>query len=214
MEEFPWHSEASDALDLIRRQARAEEETQDLSPSERMKLSDSFVRQFFCSLVEADDLVLKNFLHEKKRRAVTQLNEAQKRCLSLLSHVILLPTKYPHLPQVMDTVKFWYELSLHSPTSNTRRNPIPIWTFDTKLGKGCITCTQLMLMAEGVFKTSVRVFDWVDIDIKHTPKSTLTKITILENGTKIAGFNPVKTDAKTLVRICRTLKSLQEADPT
>jgi hypothetical protein len=59
--------------------------------------------------------------------------------------------------------------------------------------------------------TQIQVFDWVDIDFKTTPKNPLTKVVVMVNGKRVAGFNPIHMDPDKLIKIIHVLKALQEA---
>ena len=141
-----------------------------------------------------------------------KLKQEQHTCKQLLETLILAPTsEFGGLPRLQETVEKWYEISLQSPTSNTRRNPVPIVEFTTKTGQGCVTATQLILM-NGIFSTQVQVYDLVDVDVQHTPQHRLTKISLLSNaGQRLGGFNPMDTKVAGLVQTIQTLKQLQEA---
>ena len=210
-EGFPWHSQVQDALDVIVKQTNNDDCVNGFDSIENMRLIDKYVRQVYYSLLAADDYDQQQFVKERSRHDMERIQQEQSKCLKLLETIILLPSNYPHLPSVMNAVKTWYEISLHSRTSNIRRQPVPIWIFKTKLGQGCVTSHQLMLLS-GVLSTTVQVFDWVDTNIKHTPDHPLTKITVFRNnGERLAGFNPLNTDIPKLIKICYTLKGLQEA---
>jgi hypothetical protein len=208
MEDFPWHPTIRKTLDDIAGQVAAEC-LQAFDPKVSLKMSDDAVDWVYSAFGAADDSDQKEFLKKRSRQSMIRITQQQGRVKRLLEKVILLPRTYPHLPLVTKMAEQWFEISVNAKTSNIRRSPIPIVVFKTTLGQGCVTSHQLILVA-GVLRTEVQVFDWIDIDIKHTPSHPLTKITVLENGKRVTGFNPRNAESPVLVKICQTLKALQE----
>lgn len=209
MEDFPWHPTIRTALDDVAAKVAAECLEKSFDPKVSLRMSDDAVDSVYSAFGTADDIDQQEFLKKRSRQSMIRITQQQGRVKRLLEKLILLPQNYPHLPLVTQMSEEWFEISIHSKTSNIRRSPIPIIVFKTRLGQGCVTCHQLILVA-GVFRSEVQVFDWMDIDIKHTPSHPLTKIAVLENGKRVAGFNPRNAEAPVLVKICQTLKALQE----
>jgi hypothetical protein len=194
-------------------------------------MADDSVHHVFTSFGTADDGDQTAFLKTRNRQAMIRVSQQQAALKRLLETIILAPTIWHgagSLPKLTAAVDRWYEISQHAKTSNLRRSPVPIFEFHTKLGgQGCLTCHQLILSSPGLGSmgsglgsgmswllsktTQVQVFDWVDIDVKTTPKNPLTKVVVMVNGKRVAGFNPIHMDPDKLIQIIHVLKALQEA---
>lgn len=207
--DFPWHDSVKKALDRVSREvAQACLVAHD--PSKSLQTAQDAVEHVYQAFGAKDDIDQQHFLKQRNRQAMIRVAQEQAICKRLLEQLILAPTNWPKLPKLTSTVERWYEISLQSHTSNTRRNPVPIVEFQTKLGQGCVTATQIMLLG-GILSTSVQVYDIIDVDLKATPQHPLTKLSIFQNGKRIGGFNPVDTRHQLLVQTVQTLKQLQEA---
>jgi len=207
--DFPWHDTVKKALEDVTHRIAAGCLV-DFDPHISIQMADDAVQHVFTAFGNRDDLDQQAFLKESNRQAMIRVAQQQASCKRLLEKIILAPNQWPGLPRLQTTVETWYEISLRSHTSNIRRNPVPLLEFRTQLGQGCVTATQLMIMG-GILSTTVMVYDWVDIDVQATPNHPLTKITILSNGKRIGGFNPLDMKVGKLVQIMQILKQLQEA---
>ncbi|CAJ1929315.1 unnamed protein product [Cylindrotheca closterium] len=209
MEEFPWDDEVRRALDKVAHQVAANC-LEAFRPKESLQMSIDATHRVFVAFGKADDQDQSQFLKKLSRRNMIKVTQQQARVKLLLEKIILLPHSHPHIPRVKQLSNHWYELTLQSKTSNIRRGPIPILNFQTKFGgQGCITSHQLILV-KGVFRTEVLVWDWMDIDLAHTPDHPFAKVVVLENGKRISGFNPLGVDPAKIVKMAQTLKGLQE----
>ncbi|KAL3941036.1 MAG: hypothetical protein SGBAC_004542 [Bacillariaceae sp.] len=209
MEDFPWDDVVRIALDEVAHQVAANC-LSSFHPKESVQMSIEATRSIFVAFGKADDQDQSQFLKQLSRRNMIKVTQQQARVKLLLEKIILLPHTHPHIPRVRQLSHQWYELTLHSKTSNIRRSPIPILNFETKLGgKGCITSHQLILV-KGLFKIEVLVWDWIDIDLAYAPGHPFAKVAILDNGKRIGGFNPTDIDPITIVKMFQTLKGLQE----
>jgi hypothetical protein len=98
---------------------------------------------------------------------------------------------------------------------NSSRPQVPLVEFATPFGgRGCITPHQLILQKSSKaqmlsLSSPVQVFDLEAIDLQATPKDLLTKLSILQNGKKVAGCNPNMKDLKPLIQLVHVLKALQ-----
>lgn len=207
--DFPWHDHVKHALGQVSKRI-AQNCLVAFDPHQSIQMADDAVHHVFTAFGKRDDMDQQSFLKQRNRQAMIRVAQQQAVLKRLLETIILAPTHWPALPKLQTSVHTWYEISLQSTTSNTRRNPVPLLEFRTQLGQGCITAHQLILMS-GLLSTSVHVYDWVDIDVQATPTHPLTKVAILSNGKRIGGFNPLDIQVDKLVQTIQILKQLQEA---
>jgi hypothetical protein len=128
----------------------------------------------------------------------------------LLRHTIdSAPVNWKHLPKLQRAMDDWYSLT-------KLPGIVPLMEFTTRLGgRGCVTSRQFLLVQQGllVWNTpTTYVLDLSTLDVVSTPDHPLSKLTLLQNGKKVTGCNPIgmtRTDLERFVQRIQVLQSLQ-----
>jgi hypothetical protein len=213
--DFPWHPAVREALDEVAHRI-AQDCLRRFDPKLSLQMAEDSVHFVYTAFGQADTVDQQYFIKRRNRQAMIRLMQQQQHIKhNILDTIVHAPNNWQGLPKLTQAVERWRKVVQELDPNNSRPQ-VPLVEFATPFGgRGCITPHQLILQKSSKtqmlsLSSPVQVFDLKAIDLQATPKNPLTKLSILENGKKVAGCNPNMKDLKPLIQLVHVLKALQE----